>query len=58
MFITLWIIIMLVAIVVGGLSVLRLYEAYTEAVEDLNNALDENVELKRIIVENNLKIRG
>ena len=58
MFITLWIIIMLVAIVVGGLSVLRLYEAYEEAVEDLNDALDENAELKSYIVENCSKIRG
>jgi hypothetical protein len=52
MFITIWIIIMLIAIVGAGLAFLRLFEKYEEALDELETAYDEIDQLKKTIVEN------
>lgn len=52
MFITIWIIIMFIAIVGGGLAVIRLYEMYEEALDDLDYANDEIDRLRKISNEN------
>lgn len=52
MFITIWTIIMLIAIVGAGLAFLRLFEKYEEALDELETAYDEIDQLKKTIVEN------
>lgn len=52
MFVTIAIIIMLVAIILAGVAMLDMVRIYNETVEELNDVMDENLELKRIIVEN------
>lgn len=52
MFFAFWLAIMLFAIIGGALVFFNLFEEFNRLEEDLNNALDENAELKQIIIEN------